>query len=299
LVFDVIVSFHALVVMQKSPRSPRTTSSPSLLETLCTHSTLTQDMMTGMVRLIEGAMQAGQGHARVQLLRASHCQYRYVADKSSAILSEDSMTLPIHDAQTLAPLDGGSRQRVQLARPAFDIILWLRNQGLQALCTTSALLKGRLNHEPALAPWLYVVAVFVPDAGGRLSSLWNGHYMIKCLDGTAIESWTLRLQRALEMGVAHCALSTLYLGADYHAASLLLDQVDDPALLVPAPRDHLTMQVLSDQCWVIDKRLNVLVGFARQYGYAWTLCLRSGAESPGWAYFTLLLDPLMQYEQLK
>lgn len=259
--------------------------------------------MSGMVKLVETAMQAGQGWARVQLLRASHCQYRYVT-------SEGTMTFPVHDAQTLAELDGGSRQRAQLARPAFDVVLWLRGQGLGVLCATSALAKGRLGREPALAPWLYLVAVFVPVdkeeaqleevdlPRGRLFSLWNTQYMPKCLDATAVGTWALRVQRALETGASRCLLCTLYRNSDF--SEIAVDEQTEAVntLACLTPRDHLTMQPISARRWVLDKRLLVLVGFARQYGYAWTLCHPSVAE-PQWAYFAILLDPLTQYEQLK
>jgi hypothetical protein len=282
-----------------SPRtlSPRLLQTQPVLETLVMQTTLTQDIMTGMLRLIEGAMQTGQGYARVQLLRQTHCHFRYSTHEGG------TMTLPIHDAQTMAPLEGGSRQRAQLARPAYDIVLWLRSQGLGVLCTTSAMLKGRLNREPALAPWIYLVAVFVPAEeasslsiapDARLRMRWNSVYMPKCLDpDIAIDGWAGRVQRAIAIGASHCLLCTLYRGSDF--TEIAVDE-PDATLVAAAPRDHLTMQVLAACRWVLDPRLIVLVGFARQCGYAWTLC--HPAEEPSWAYFVVLLDPLTQYEQL-
>lgn len=258
------------------------------LETLRTQTTFTQDAMATALRIIEGAMQAGAGHARIQLLRQSYGHFHYVST------SDGTLTFPVHDAQTLVLLAGGSRQRVQLSRPAHDIVHWARGQGLQVLCTTSAMQEGRLAGEPSLAPWLFLVAVFVPLAGddGPLARLWNSTHMAKCLDASALETWVLRCQRALDMGASRCALCILYRGSDFSPSN----DADEAAYVISTPRHHLTMQTLAGQRWTLDKRFKPLVGFARSHGYAWTLCI---ADEQSWAYFTLLLDPMRQYEQLK
>lgn len=261
------------------------------LETLRSQTTYTQDAMATALRIIEGAMQAGAGHARIQLLRQGYGHFHYVTT------SEGTFTLPVHDAQTLAALEGGSRQRVQLSRPAHDIVHWARGQGLQVLCTTSAMQTGRLGGEPSLAPWLFVVAVFVPLGGedGPLARLWNSTHMAKCLDASALDTWALRCERALQVGASHCALCVLYRGSDFTTTASA--DGDDAAYVAAAPRHHLTMQMLPGQCWTLDKRFKPLIGFARTHGYAWTLCM--AADEQSWAYFTLLLDPMRQYEQLK
>lgn len=266
------------------------------LETLRTGDALTQDMMSAALQVIENAMQSGAGWARVQLLRQRYNHFHYVSSATATFA--DTLTFPVHDAQTLVALASGSRQRAQLSRPVLDIIHWLRGLGVQVLCTTSATQTVRLHGEPALAPWLYLVAVFVPqgegESEGRLRYLWNTHYMPKCLDDSALAGWAQRCQRALTAGASHCALCTLYRDADFSA--LALASAEDSPYTVVTPRHHLTMQPLASSQWVLDKRFKLMVGFAHSYGYAWTLCM-PGAEGP-WAYFTMLLDPLSQYEQL-
>lgn len=278
-------------VMDLSPRAAVIGQRHDPLEMLRSHDTLTQDMMAAATKIIENAMKCGASHARVQLLRQRYGHFNYVTT------AEGTLTLPVHDAQTLVKLEGGARQRVHLSRPAQDIINWVRGQGLQVLCATSATQAGRLNHEPALASWLYVVAVFVPPGesdAGRLRWLWNCQYMTKCLDASAIDGWTIRCQRALRVGASHCVLCTLYRESDFTQQQAA---EEDSVYCVNAPRHHLTMQVLEGQRWVLDKRFCLLIGFARSYGYAWTLCL-PGNDGDNWAYFTILLDPLTQYEQL-
>jgi len=261
------------------------------LETLGAHASLTQDMMAAALTLIEGAMGCGASYARVQLLRQSYGHFHYVTTQ------EGTLTLPVYDAQTLVQLEGGSRQRVQLSRPAQDIVHWLRGQGLQVLCTSSAIQWGRLEREPSLAPWLYLVAVFVPqgEPEGRLRWLWNTTYMPKCLDASALEGWAQRCQRALTLGASHCALCTLYRNSDYIEATAVPDE-EAETYVVNVARHHLTMQTLSGPRWALDKRFKLLIGFARSYGYSWTLCLPD--QEASWAYFTVLLDPLTRYEQL-
>lgn len=279
-----------------------------MFESIGNHGVLTQDMMLGMVKIMECAMQAGASHARVQLLRQSFNHFCYTARKGSS-------TMVIHDAQTHTPLVH-SKQNVLLSRIALDLVQWLRGQGVQVLCATSAHQPTRLKGEPSLASWLYVVAVFIPlgddnvdhddgaaAASGRMRSLWNSVYMPKCLDASALDQWAGRAQRAFAAGATHTALCTLYLEADFVASAASAAEAplpDYPLLCTDIVRHHLTMQpALSDWVWRLHKRFSILVGWVRQYGYRWTLCHAGddGAQlPPRWVYFTLLLDPLVAYE---
>ena len=248
------------------------------LETLREDNALTQEIMSAAVCIIKAAMQVGAGHARVQLLRQRYGHFHYVTT------TEGTLTFPVHDAQTLVVLEGGMRQRVQLSRPAHDFVRWIRKQGLQVLCTTSAMQSGGGG---GLASWLYLVAVFVPwnDADGRLNSLWNGMHCAKCLDASASEEWSARCQRALGAGASHCMIAILYYQSDFTGEGNM------------SARHYLTIQPMNGK-WSLDDRMQPLVTFARTCGYAWTLCIPN-SEDPGWAYFTILLDPLTQYEQIK
>jgi hypothetical protein len=237
-------------------------------------------------------MKCGATYARVQLFRHSHMHFNYVTVASA-------MTYGIHDCQTLEPLVH-SRQRIQLARPAEDLVQWIRSQGLQVLLTTASLEVDRLNGEPNLAPWLYVVAVFVPcdessSTAHSLQNLWNSYYMAKCLDNSALDCWTARTQQAIAMGATRVSLCTLYNGSDYTT------ELSHEYCLVAKPpmRHHLSMQPLAKQASVValHTRFHLLVGWTRQIGYRWLLCA-SDEPVPRWAYFTLLLDPLDGYKTI-
>ncbi len=111
---------------------------------------LTQDTLQTVMCIIDNAMMCGQSHARIQLLHATENQYHYAKKEPAAV--------PLCDALTLQPVD----QRIVLGAPARALADWVCGQGMQCVYAAFRSRDVLVFGAPALAPHVYMTAVFVP-----------------------------------------------------------------------------------------------------------------------------------------
>jgi hypothetical protein len=247
------------------------------LQTLQGQTRLTQEAIQVASAIIQCAMEAGQGHARVQTIFLSHNQFTYTRNVSTD-------THALHDCYTLQPRRDDEK-RVCFSSCVRDFTTWIREQGLRFMCTGSA------------ATFVHIVAYFIPEqpvpAGARALALWNTIYTQKCVDASAVPAWNQKCANAIRRGASSFIVCTLYLHSDFYPVenSTTLQGIVCPA----QSRHHLTMQPFasgssSSSVWVLNPKFDIMVAWIKELGYTWTLTM-SGADAE-WAYFTVLLDPL-------
>lgn len=259
------------------------------LQTLTGHTALTQDILKTASDIIQRAMEAGQVRARVQTLHLSHQQFTYTGSAGG------SETHPLYDAYTLLPLPGVEK-RIAFASVVREFVHWIREQGLQFLCTTQCF-PGAGGSIPI--PFVHVEAIFVPvtpaPRGARALEIWNTVYMQKCLDASALGAWNQRCADAIRRGASHFVVCTLYRWSDFFPPS------EGGGIACAQPvRHHLTMAPLEDllgekKPLFLNAKFDVMVRWVAELGYAWTLTMEN-ADKSEWAYFCVLLDPLEQYQ---
>lgn len=250
------------------------------LQTLQGQLRMSQDAIRIASGIIQCAMEAGQCHARVQTIFASHNQFTY-----TRVVSTD--TFPLYDCYSLSPLlSEKTDKRVCFSSCVRDFVTWLREQGLHFLCTALPLSGGIIHIE----------AYFIPEqpipANARALSLWNTVYTQKCVDDSAVSAWNQKCADAIRRGASSFIVCTLYQHSDFYLASETTT-LQGIACTVAA-RHYLTLQPLQDNqstSWVLNPKFTVMVQWVQDLGYSWTLTM--AAPSLEWAYFVVLLDPLV------
>ena len=253
---------------------------------------LTQDAIGMLHSIIKNAMLSGRTHARIQTIRISR-QFSY-------ILRDLKETLPLYDAHTLQPFPPDAR-RIQLHRVMDPLVAWLKEQGVHFICTTKTMNRFLTFGTTPFADFVHIEAIFIPEdtdlreQTGRVLALWNSVYMLKCLDASMVSQWNQRALAALRTGATHFAVCTLYLEYDYTERG----NTTEDEFSCDVPREHLTMMPIEpNPNWKLDQKFSYLIMWAKQLGYAWTLCTgysREECRPSNWAYFTVMLDPLEEY----
>jgi len=256
---------------------------------------LKQETVLWMQRTIRNAMNAGQGHARLQTLTVGSLALYISASKQVAVVVH-----PLYNTYTLQ-LFGGTR--VQTTLHVKRLTDWLYEQGLHFIFTSERTSENLLFGEPVLSKFVHVVAVFVPhdadprETPGHAIVAWNTLYMQKCLDSSMVPTWNKRLFMAIQLGASHFFVSTLYYRADYYEKE---EGKEDAPLgfHVKAPRHHLTMMPITPAPrWMLNHRKFAdMVAWITSLGYGWTLCTTDDGEPVcTWAYFTALLNPIATF----
>lgn len=268
-------------------------------ECLSQAGSLTPQVEVVLQKIIRAAMRAGQSHARLQLLRLGrHFAYaEATADDDPSYLARTA-TLTLHDAWTHAVI---RERRVHLSSLGRALVEWILRQGLQPMCSTLAVQRERAFNQPAPADYIYVSAVFVPllivreDDSGPASAIsaWNTRYVHKCLDTSMIAQWNERCIRALRAGLTHFVVCALYRPTDF---DVVPDDDDDDAADKSSVLHHLTMQPMGRERFCLHRRFAQLLAWVHQLGYRWILT--SDAGDAAWAYFCVLLEPLMTFHTL-
>lgn len=253
------------------------------LQTLQGQPRLTQEAIQVASGIIQCAMDAGQGHARVQTIFLCHNQFTCTRNVSAD-------TYPLRDCYTLLPLQEDGGKRVCFSSCVRDFTTWIREQGLHFMCTSTS----------NTTTFVHIVAYFVPEqpapAGARALSLWNTIYTQKCVDASAVPAWNQKCANAIRRGASSFIVCTLYLHSDFYPVerTTTLQGIVCPAVR----RHHLTLAPMEEEkgkTWVLNPKFDIMVAWIRELGYAWTLttAAAAAAETPTeWAYFVVLLDPL-------
>lgn len=245
------------------------------LQTLQGEPRLTQEAIQVASAIIQCAMEAGQGHARVQTIFLSHNQFTYTRNVSTD-------TYPLYDCYTMASLINGGDKRVCFSSCVRDFVTWIREQGLRFRCTTLG----------EATTFVHIEAYFIPEqpapTGARALSLWNTVYTQKCVDASSVPAWNLKCANAIRRGASSFIVCTLYLHSDFYPIE---NTTSLQGIVCPlVARDHLTMHPLSQgEPWVLNPKFDIMVNWVKELGYTWTLTMAPHVE---WAYFVVLLDPL-------
>lgn len=245
------------------------------LQTLQGQLRVTQEAIQMASAIIQCAMEAGQGQARVQTIFLSHNQFTYTRNVSTD-------TYPLYECYTRAPIKD---KRICFSSCLRDFVTWIREQGLRFMCTTFS---------EATTTFVHIEVYFIPEqpapAGARALALWNTVYTQKCVDSSAIPAWNQKCAQAIRRGAGHFIVCTLYLHSDFYPVenSTTLQGIVCPGVV----RHHLTMQPITDEKehpLVLNPKFDIMVQWVKELGYTWTLAMAPQVE---WAYFVVLLDPL-------
>lgn len=287
------------LVLLTSRATPRTLDMDAIntqkYETLRRENAFTQEVQQTVVNIIKNALAVGQVHARVQTLRIDY-QYSYIFSADHG----GDQVFQVHDTHTHLPLEA-IRTRIHFYAPAKELIEWLRTHiGIQVICTGRTMPGiGEKGGERVLCGYVHLEALFVPikpatssiTSGGGGGAhphheLMNSVYTHKALDSSAISEWNKRCLYALKVGASHFILFVLFHYADFRAGYAL-----EPS--GGSARHYFTMQPFeTDPEWALDGRFNVVAAWTARLGYQWILTSDSNDAENGWAYFTVLLDPI-------
>ena len=275
---------------------------------------LTQDVIQSINSTLKNAIAAGQTKARVQTLFLSqhYCYSRATPPHKSSLV--------IHDDNTLEPMDN-CQTRIVLAERARELVEWLQEQGIHYICTALCVQKNRVFGEPVLAPYLYIVAVFVPSME---KLIWNTVYVNKDLNATSV--WQTRTVNALRVGASHVVLGVLFFGMDFTLPSPALRageggegaatplarsasgvaEVDastprastasparsaGEAVAVGSVVLHPTLKPASYSI-SIKSRFKPLIEWITQQSFTWTCAMDDSSDPPKWAYLLMNLTPI-------